>query len=266
MKPISSPENERKVLLNGCSRTPISVYPTNWHTQKGSMRKNWYIWYRYFDPLYKDLHPNGMLVSLRGMNHLKDRTKRQDLTRIILADVYKFIDAHNYNPITKKVNVPPKSGAMAVAEVTPQTLFIDALRVGKMRLNYVPQTLRDVESVINGTEHAAKALGIDNLFIGDISRKHFVRIFDKCKELNGKFSINRQNVYRAYLMAIFKQLIKLEAIEHNPLCAIEKETKGDAKTLEGAEDRTNSIDDVLTSEERKLVDTHLHENCYTFWR
>ena len=41
-------------LINGCSRTEIAVYPKNWNTKKASLKKAWYIWYRFFDPQHPE--------------------------------------------------------------------------------------------------------------------------------------------------------------------------------------------------------------------
>lgn len=247
-------EKLKTKLLNGCSRTQFSVYPTNWHTKKASTKKDWYVWYRYSDPLYKDLFPHGKLESVRGMNHLKNREERQTATRKILEEQYRLIDHHNYNPITKRINQPNNKTEVIVDEVLPETNFIEALRAAKKRLKYVQHTLNDVGYVIDGTEVAAKALGYDKLFISAISRKHIVRIFEQCASKNDRFTANRQNSYRSYLLALFKILLKLEAVSHNPIAGIDKETT------------IKEDPELLTKEEREKVDTHLREKNYNFWR
>jgi site-specific recombinase XerC len=247
-------EKLKTQLLNGCSRTKFSVYPTNWHTKKASISKDWYVWYRYTDPLYKDLYPHGKLEPVRGMNHIKNREERQIATRQILQELYRLIDHHNYNPITKRINLPNNRTDIVVDEILPETPFIDALRAAKKRLKYIQHTLNDVGYVIDGTEEAAKALGYDKLFISAISRKHIVRIFEQCASKNDRFSTNRQNSYRSYLLALFKILLKQEAVTHNPITGIDKEAT------------IKDEPEMLTKKEREKIDKHLRERNYNFWR
>lgn len=76
----------RIALLNDCWRTPISAVPDNWNTQKASTKKDWYIWYRFYDPKFKDKWPNGRTIKFAGMNSYKNLRDRQARTKILLDE------------------------------------------------------------------------------------------------------------------------------------------------------------------------------------
>ena len=65
-------------LENDCYISEINVHPKNWKSTKALIKKNWYIYYRFYDPSYRgnSKYKKGMLFMLRGMNKydsLKDR-------------------------------------------------------------------------------------------------------------------------------------------------------------------------------------------------
>jgi uncharacterized protein (UPF0297 family) len=93
-------------LTNGCSCIELSVHPTNWNASKFSVKKDWYIFYRFYDPVYKEKYPNGLLRIIKGMNKYKDITNRQKAVKDILDNELDVLKNDGYNPISQKFNPP----------------------------------------------------------------------------------------------------------------------------------------------------------------
>jgi site-specific recombinase XerC len=254
-------------LNNGCARSQIKVTPANWDIKKPSkkvqaelLQKEWKIYYRYYDPVFKD-DPLlwGKQIQLRaGINEVADFIQRQMGTRTALESIHDLIDNRLYNPITCKYYVQPEQ----IEEVAPVTPFIDALWKAHAMLKGVKDMLDDIKSVIRGVSDAASKLydkeqmkPYSALKISQVTRKHIVYIFRQCAKDNPKFSNNRQNKYRAYLLMLFKELLKVEAIEYNPVKDIPVE-KGGVKKLR----------EILTPTESMLIDVNVKAWNYNYWR
>ncbi|HEX8316482.1 MAG TPA: hypothetical protein VF609_15880 [Flavisolibacter sp.] len=52
-------------LSNGCKCSEPKVNPANWETGKASLKKNWFIYYRFYDPSVKDKYPKGKLRIIK---------------------------------------------------------------------------------------------------------------------------------------------------------------------------------------------------------
>jgi len=59
-------------LLFGCYCSELKVHPQNWQKPKASMTKDWYIYYRFYDPLFK-LHSE----HLREQDYVRELLKRK---------------------------------------------------------------------------------------------------------------------------------------------------------------------------------------------
>lgn len=223
-------------LPNRCYVTPFKIIPAN-----RDIDKDWIICYTFYDP---DL--GGLRRQIRGMNHFKNKAQREwYCTRLIESELE--ILRNGFNPFKKEI-IPS-----ADMDVSPYTPFITALRVAYTKIHCVEGTMKDIKSVLKGTEEAAKKLGIDKKPVKDVTRKYFKLIFEQCRK-NPTFTNNRQNVYRKWLKKLFDELIEMEAVDSNPLVFIKKE-----KTVK--KDRR-----LPTEEERKLINHYLKENHYYFWR
>jgi len=258
-------KTDRMILLNnGCSRSDIKVTPSNWDMPADKapaklIAQKWKIYYRYYDPVFKDDPEKwGMMIQVRGMNEIKDLVKRQAATKVLIETEIETLDQKLYNPITGKYHV----FAEKVEDIIPATLFIDALKKATAMLQCVPRMMDDIQCAIRGIETAAGKLFDQTLHkpylslkISQVSRKHIVYIFAQCKKDNENFSVNRQNKYRSYLMMLYKQLVKIEAVEHNPINDIPVE-KGAIK----------KIKQLFTETEMLLIDTNLKAWDYFFWR
>jgi site-specific recombinase XerC len=252
-------------LRNGCSRSEIVVTPSNWNTlpEKASaklMVAKWRICYRYYDPAFKN-NPDkwGQQFQIKGgINAIKDLATRQAAVKVLIEHEKDLLDEKLYNPVTGKYHVVTCS----IEDILPSTPFIEALKKAAGMLICVQRMMDDINCAIRGVEAAAAKLFDQaahkpylGLKINQVSRKHIVYIFEQCKKDNKKFSINRQNKYRAYLMMIYKQLVKLEAVEHNPIVDIPVE-KGTIK----------KVKQLFTKTEMLLININLKAWDYHFWR
>lgn len=234
------------IQTNGCKSGLPSVYPQNWKTTKADLKLKWCIRYRFYDP------QNGSkLIVIKGMNLFRTLKERQQITSELLAQELDLLQNRGYNPITDVYKTPENETGF---DITRDTRFIDALWAAYKTVDYVPDALADMRSVIKGTEGAAVSLGFQMLPISTISRKHIVKILEMCRKINPAFSNSRHNRYKAYLSKLFKYIRKVEAIENNPCSEIEHE-QVDVKKRQ-----------VLTRHERIQINTELHEKHYNFWR
>ncbi len=109
-------------LRNNCYCSELNVYPGNWRSFKASIKKEWYITYRFYDPFFKNesKYKKGKLVMLRGMNHLKTLTERQKETENILQAELNRLKELAYNPISGHYI----KMASTISEIPPTTGFI----------------------------------------------------------------------------------------------------------------------------------------------
>jgi integrase len=248
-----------KQLLQGCSRSPIAVTPKNWATKKASIKSKWRIYYRFYDPAFKeDRKKWGLMVCIRGMNQYTTLEERQEATRILLNNELELLDDRGYNPV-RKIFMNEESQTNA-HEVGPETRFIPALEWAMRKLQAIPETKIDIKSVIKYTERAARNLfdqkagcHYNALPISMITRKHIVYILDYCEKYNQRWSNLRFNKYKAYLSMLFKMLIGIEAIEMNPTRDIPER-----KVLIRKKQ-------ILDPTEKEKIHV-LRERNYNFWR
>lgn len=254
--------SQRISLPYGCSITGIpgnpkkgtadelTVFPSNWKNKNASVKKPWYIFFRFFDPLHKDRYPNGKLVPIRGMNDHNCAGKRREATEVIMqAELDDLLNG--YNHITGKQVAPANNGE---SDILPTTYLPISLRLAAEKMKCEASTKSDINSTLTFVNDAIQRLRYTFLPVGNISRKHIVKILETCATHKPTWSEHMHNKYRSYLMSLFKIMIKWEAIESNPVSNIDKEVP--IKTLRN----------VLSIKQRKEINIHLKANYYTFWR
>ena len=95
------------LLLNGCSCSEPSVYPTNWEKPGASVKCDWYIQYYFYDPIYKEKYKNGKLFIVKGgINCLKTLVERREAVKILMGELIYLLKNEDYNPISQLP--PPK--------------------------------------------------------------------------------------------------------------------------------------------------------------
>ena len=237
-------------LSSGFTYSGIEVFPKNWKTKKASLKKDWYIYYRFYT---NDVHDNpkntnGSLVVRKGMNHFKTLEERQNETVRVLSKEKDKLEIEGYNPLVIKDKTP----AIEIATVIETTSFIKALRIVEKNIKGSDSSKRDLKSILGFVSEAASTLNYSDISVSSVSRKHLKQILLLIDEKYGE-SPHRYNKVRSYLMILYNELIELELVDANPLTAIKKR-----KTIE-------RLRDLPSIEARKIIDSHLHENHYSFW-
>lgn len=226
--------------FNGCSRSNFTVSPANWKTSKASTQKPWRIFYRFYDPAFKD-DPRYLGVKHcinRDMNIHKDLRDRQDVTRELLKNEEELIDTLGFNPITRLYMAPlpePEPEPADTNLITPSSSIIDGLRWALKEVEIVKETKTDMRSVLKYFEQSAAALKKDKLPLNQITRGDIVDILDNCKTLkverivkgerkirNKIWTPNQFNHYRKYLHILYsfldmKEIVGKNLIEKIPL-------------------------------------------------
>jgi integrase len=224
--------------------TELKVIPSDWLINPSSIHSPWQIWYRY----------NGKLVKIMRMNREKDYQARVEVTKQLIKEEEEKIKQFGFNPLTKTYQRAPKQVPLIALQVTGNNSigFIAALQMAFDQLKREPGTLMNIKSCLKYVSKAAELLGIHELPVIEIRKKHIKILLSNCKGDN--ISPRTWNVYRSYLMILFEELDELELVEHNPAKEIKKK-KEDVK-----------IRLTLTDEERELVKKHLQQNYPDFYR
>ena len=238
-------------LAFGCHCSDIKVIPSTWSRENASTKKDWYVYFRFYDPLFKDQHPKGLLKIFKGMNHYKDRKERQDETRDIIKRLFNLLVNCNWNPITGRMDEEDKQIDYVIH---PDTPLCKALEAAYDRIDVAQATRIDIKSVRKYFDIAAAQLRLDNLSISDVRRRHLLVVLDQIVK-NRKLSAQAYNLYRKYLSMLFKELVQVEAIDANPMIAVVKKKEPP---------RASKI--ILTDEECEIIDQHLKATTYEFWR
>lgn len=237
-------------LHNGCFRSEIKVTPANWKSVRATTKTNWRIWYRFYDPANREKW--GKMFTIAFFNTEKILADRKAIVKALITELTYKMDTAAWNPITGKYydNAGASGG------------LIDALWWAFDKITMVHGTRVDVRSVINGVDTAARELYdhnhgcfYNNLEVRLISRRHIKDILAKVGEQRKKtWSANRFNKYKAYLSTLFRELLEAEMVDSNPCRDISSKKAIQKKT------------ETLTEAETKLVNDHLFEKHYNFWR
>ena len=116
-----------------CSCTELKVHPNNWTDKNASLKKEWYIYYRFYDPVYRT-NPKikkGKLVIIKRMNQFKTILERQVNTELIIEQELDRLKNNAYNLITNNCTeiVTPQ------IDISPSTGFMVALTLAEKRIS-----------------------------------------------------------------------------------------------------------------------------------
>lgn len=233
-----------------CSCSELKVYPNNWLNKNSSVKKDWYIFYRFYDPNYRSdpKFKYGKLVVIKRMNQFKSVQERQASTHLIIDQELDKLKNKAYNPITHKKD----EGVLTPMDIEPSTPFVTALRIVEKRISASESTKRDLRSVLNYLTQAASHLKYSEIPISIISRKHIKQLLAHIDLAYGE-SAHRYNKIRSYLMMLYNELIELETVEVNPLRDLSKK-----KSIQ-------RIRKLPSLGARKSIDKYLQEHHYRFW-
>lgn len=234
-------------LPSGSYCTELKVNPRNWKTSRNAIKKDWFIYYRLYDP-NKLKNKKGRLVIVKGMNHLNDLETRITKTKELMSS--ELIKLRNTKLTIKTVE--HNTAVIPNCEITTETPFIEAIRKAEKIIHAAPSTKRDLQVIMNLVENSATQLGYSHLPISVVKRKNIKLILLHINETRGDSS-HRYNKIRTYLMMIYAELVELELFEANPLREIRKR-----KTI-------RKIRSVLSKDSRILLNDYLEKNYYRFW-
>jgi len=233
-----------------CYCTELKVHPKTWQSPRTSVKKDWYVFYRFYDPSYKDnlKFKKGKLIIIKGMNQFKTILERQRETLRIIEKELERLKNNAYNPITSKtirIELPQ-------LDIEPSTTFIIALRLAEERISASTSTKRDLKSVLRFVDSAAIQLRYSQLPISAISRKHIKQLLSHIDICIGESS-HRYNKIRSYLMMLYKELIELEVVDYNPLRDLSKK-----KSIQ-------RLRKLPSGENRQKINEYLQKHQYRFW-
>lgn len=232
------------IMPNGYGRSNFTVVPKNWKSDRASVKKQWRIYYRFYD-----MEGGKKQIPINGMNGVKTAEGRRLAIEEMIAREIELLEVDGYNPITGIYKPPAVVDESAVHE---RTLVFKALRAALPWLECVAETRRAVR--INIDIMAKCGSGIGNMCVCDIRPKHMMQLLKTVADKR-KISAVTYNHYRAYLMMLFKVLIPLGAIEVNPVRDVPKR-----KTVK-------KIKKTLTDEQREKVKEVLSlESQQSFYR
>lgn len=233
-----------------CHCTELKVYPNNWTDKNVSLKKEWYIFYRFYDPAFRTnpKFKKGKLVIIKRMNQFKTILERQENTKLIMEQELDQLKNKAYNPITNNCTaiVTPQ------IDISPSTGFMVALTLAEKRISASVSTKRDLRSILRYVSKAAGQLAYSELPISIISRKHIKQLLAQIDSTNGE-SAHRYNKVRSYLMILYKELIELETVEVNPLRDLSKK-----KSIQ-------RIRKLPSNENRQIINDYLQQHQYRFW-
>lgn len=232
--------------FNGCYLSDIKVHPKNWKTGKATLDQDWYFYYRFYDPTVTDAKGKikPLLVIGKGMNKFKKLSERRHYTESLIRDEIKHLVNDGFNPITTSYMIDHEE--IFQGDIPPDTPFIEALKMAREKLSVGHRTSIGIKSVIKGVEKAAIQLRLQDFTVDKVGRKHLKKILERCEEI-ADLSATRYNLYRAYLLMLFNELVEQEAVAGNPVRDIKKRIT------------TQTIKPVPSDEDRERIKDHLKE-------
>lgn len=245
------------LLPNGCKCSQLSVYPKNWDKPGASLKKPWYISYRFYDPT----QDKPVQRQIAGMNAFRTLEERRRMTRKILADELELLQVHGFNPFTNSFIKPIPEAGPQPDVLDEHARFGDALELAYKNLKLAPSTMGDLRITIDKVKEAASNITADRQRVIDIplcelKKKHLRPVLEKCaiRKNDGQYSENQYNRHRTYLMVLFSEMEEVDAVEINLPGSLKKK-----KTVRRQRE-------VLSLEQRIEIDTYLHADFYPFWR
>jgi hypothetical protein len=232
-------------LPHGCKWSELKVYPGNWDSPRASMRKKWYIYYRFYDPRKTHKFPKGKLRIVKGMNEFD--TLLEAVKMLIETEMVQ-LKRLGFNPITEKHAAPiPLETA-----IHPETPFVEALKKAYDKGNYIGRTKTDIKSVLRYIGQAATVMHIDFIPIKEFKTSHLLLLMEQCGRIKDIWTNNNYNTYLKYLSILFSHILQYRVIEYNPIRDVTKKkiTKSARKILTPEE--CNTIDEFTRS-----FDVHL---------
>jgi integrase len=214
------------------------------------MQKNWYIYYRFYDPRHSNKFPKGQLKIIKGMNRFDSREERQKMVRMLMESELNKLKQLGLNPIAQ-MRVSP---ILLETAIFPETPLMEALHKAYEKGNYAGSTKSDIKGVLHYIGQAARLLHLEHLTIGNFKTLHLLTLMEQCGRIKHRWTNNTYNVYLKYLSMLFSHILQYGAMEYNPARNLKKK-----KIIKSARK-------LLTNEECKQIDKYTRNFDIHLWR
>ena len=239
----------------------LPVYPANWKSSKAKVNLTWYIKYRFYDD---NLNQEKQVV-IKGMNDYTTLKEKQDAVEALMEEELYEIKIKGFNKITGLYSEVKED------EISVHTPFLDALNFSFRKLKVETNTRIDIKSTLKYLSMGIIAMGYHRLTLEQITKKHIAFIMEKTGELktldherrkkageklrHQPWSNNTFNAYRKNFGILYSYFSDdLEIIDSNIIHSIDREKS------------KKKIRETMSDEEFIVVNKHLHDTNYTFWR
>lgn len=237
-------------LPNGCRCSELKVNPANWNKSKASIKKHWFIHYRFYDPQQAVRYPKGKLRIIKGMNEFHTVVERQEAVKALIETELNELKSLGFNPITERHELPASSALL----ITPETPFIEALHKALDVGGYVGRTRSDLKGVISHINTAATQLRINYLPVVSIKPSHLLLLLEQCGKNKKIWTNNTYNAYIRYVSILFSQILQFRAVEYNPARDLNKRRV------------IKKLRSILSPEECQRIDAYTRAFDERLWR
>lgn len=241
-------------LSNNCRVGKMSVFPSNWESQKANKKLVWKISYWFFD----DNLGTKRRKIIKGFHRYETLLEKQEA-------VQEALEIEMENLQKKGMNEIRQTFLTDTSEISPRTPFLKALEYSLKSHSGDRDTKIDITSSLKYFSIAASNLRFDRLPVGEVEKRHIKFILDDMANI--KTYINKQgkevlkvwnermfNHTRAIVSLLFGPLVEVDAVKLNPVAGVKKKTK------------LKKIRQVPTESDRVILNTLIKENHYSFYR
>jgi integrase len=241
---ITKKRQPRTELRNGCSRTQFFVSPTDYLSlkSKADLQTEWYVECRFYDPEFSESKPNGKQFR-RRVDKFTTLQERKAAVKILIEEMEDVLDNQHYTPITESF-MSDITGCL-----TPKTDFKTAIFEGQKKLIASEKYLKNINWAMIRFCKGLDDLKFSYINISEVKIYHIKNTLEKLDLPAYSF-----NVYRKFLLAIFKELIQYGCINNNPVREISKK-KFEVKQRK-----------ILSDKKLRIVFNYLRNNYPDFFR
>ena len=193
----------------------------------------WYVHFRY----------NGVQKRYKqNLNRIKNLSVRKKVADLMIKEISAKLKK-GWNPITD------------TQEDNNNYLFSSCLdfALKKKRPFIGSKTYSGYKGAVKFVQQALPSLGLQNLVITDLKRKHIKLIMLRIKEVRG-WSNKAHNKYLNFLRAILSELLEWDILEHNP-----------AYKIRPLKEEITQANRVPTDNEFKRIKSHLKKEYADFF-
>lgn len=232
----------------------MSVFPSNWESQKANKNLIWKISYWFFD----DNLGTKRRKIIKGFHRYETLLEKQEA-------VQETLDSEMENLQKKGMNEIRQTYSVDTSEISPRTPLLPALEYSLKTHSGDRDTKIDITSSLKYFSIAAKTLKYDMLPVGEVRKKHIKFILDEMgniktylnkqgKEVPKVWNERMYNHTRAIVSLLFGPLVEVDAVELNPVAGVKKKTK------------LKKIRQLPTEKDREILRTVIKESHYSFYR